>query len=41
MAQVVRCSEDTVRRTLHRYQQGGQAALRPHPTIPQGVVSLA
>ena len=41
VAQVVRCSEDTVRRTLNLYQEGGQSALRRHPTMPQGVVSLA
>jgi transposase len=42
-AQVARAvcrSEDTVRRTLHLYQEGGRAALRSHPTTPQGVVCL-
>ena len=40
VAQVVRCSQDTVRRTLHLYQEGGRAALRPHPAKAHGVVCL-
>jgi transposase len=30
IARTVRCSLDTIQRTLARYRQGGRAALRPH-----------
>lgn len=33
-ARVVRCSPDTVRRTLALYQQGGRSSLRRSPALP-------
>ena len=34
VARVVRCSTDTVRRTLALYQQGGRSQLRRRPALP-------
>ena len=34
VARVVRCSPDTVRRTLALYQQGGRSSLRRSPALP-------
>lgn len=41
VAQIARCSVDTVRRTLHLFRPGGRAALGAPPRRAQGVVSLA
>ena len=41
VARAARCSLDTVRRTLHLYQQGGRTALHRQPKRARGCVSLA